>query len=66
MEIDDTPLFPDPRVENLRIKQECQQRNLYRKITAKSTSRLNDKARLVHEKITEKGIKNPAIGPFIS
>lgn len=66
MELDDTPLFPDEREVQHRIRLESQQRNLHRKILAKSTSRLSEKVRLLQEKITKKGLPPPVLKPFLS
>jgi len=66
MELDDTPLFPDPREVNRRIKLENQQRNLSRKLLQKSPSRLSVKLRLLHEKITKKALPPPVNRVFAS
>ena len=56
MDLDDKPLFPDPRVEVQRIKLDNQQRNLTRKLLEKTPSRLCEEVRLLHEKITKKSL----------
>jgi len=66
MELDEKPLFPDPREVNQRIRLENQERNLSRKLLQKSPSRLRENLRLLHEKITKKGLPPPVYGVFAS
>lgn len=66
MELNDAPLFPDPREVNQRIKLESQQRNISRKLLQESPSRLSEEARLLHEKITKKGLPPPVYRVFAS
>jgi hypothetical protein len=66
MELDEQPLFPDPREVNQRIRLENQERNLSRKLLQKSPSCLRENLRLLHEKITKKGLPPPIYGVFAS
>jgi hypothetical protein len=66
MELNDAPLFPDPREVNQRIKLENQQQNISRKLLQKSPSRLSEEVRLLHEKITKKGLPPPVYRVFAS
>ena len=66
MELDETPLFPDPREANHRNKFENQQRNLSRKILQKSHSHLSEQLRQLHEKITKKALPPPVYRIFAS
>jgi hypothetical protein len=66
MELNDAPLFPDQREVNQRIKLENQERNLSRKLLQKSPSCLSEEVRLLHEKITKKGLPPPVYRVFAS
>ena len=66
IELNDALLFPDPREVNQRIKLENQERNLSRKLLQKSPSCLSEQLRLLHEKITKKGLPTPIYGIFTS
>jgi hypothetical protein len=66
MELNDAPLFPDPREVNQRIKLENQQRNISRKLLQKSPSPLSEKLRQLHIKITKKALPPPVYGVFMS